>query len=722
MLGREEALRALSVAMAESRLVTVSGLPGVGKSSLVRAWLRSQSSTPVAVVAVAERTTAAAALERVVVAITGRRAERLSRAEALRALETAQGIVLFDGVDQAPAEADMLEIIAALQSMQGLRLLISSRRPLGIDGERVLTLTGLSTASHSGAPSSAARLFLQEARRTRFDLPPGMELVAERIARASGGLPLALKLSAGWSRWLAPDDIVREFERSVRTERGLDPSLHALVEATWQRLGVEQRAAIEALSIWPGGFDIPSAIDVTGTSTATIDALSSAGLIEFRDNTERPTLVLHALVRSFGLEQLRSTPTTYRQVAARFLSCLDHRLDRRAWVDGEPKLDAEVVAPLIDDVVQGWALALETGDIAALRWLLAALVSWHEAKGEFQLALKRLTPALEALDESIGTETPMLTALQLARATLAYRASDFDVAARLGIEAHRLSQKTGQGSLGRLALNIVGLSRWMQMRLTEARSALEQALSGAVSSDDLRGQRRFEGNLGLIDKALGNYASAEARWRRALDLAITQQEWTSALSYLNNLANLLRHQGRLDECEPIALEALRLCHQHGLDAIRPFALIGLALLQSAKGNRSAAREYLDLLDACDPSTLEGAVQAGAAQLRASIALEEDAHDEAHRHIVHALQICQRHDDAANRAEALEIHGRWLWARGQRSDAEALWRALLKAPSTHASLRDQLAARLQAHGLAADVEGPTVDLAVVVEKLLIRGKQ
>jgi DNA-binding SARP family transcriptional activator/tetratricopeptide (TPR) repeat protein len=722
MLGREDALVALSAALTDGGLVTVAGLPGVGKSSLVRAWLRNHSGPPMAVVPVAARTTAAAALERIVSAITGRRSERLSRAEGLRALEAARGVVLLDGVDQAPAEAGMLEMIAALQCMPELRVLITSRRPLGIDGERVLTLAGLSTVSPGDAPSPAAQLFLREARRTRFDLPPGMELAAERVAQASGGLPLALKLSAGWSRWLAPDDIVREFERSVRTERGLDPSLHALVETTWRRLGADQRVAIEALSIWPGNFDMPSAVELAGAPAATIEALSGAGLIEFRDHTERRTLLLHALVRRFGLERLRSAPTTHRRVAARFLSWLDHRLGRRIWVDGEPKIDAEVVAPLIDEVVQAWALALETGDVTAMRWLLAALVSWHEAKGEFQLALNRLAPALDALDESVASEAPMLAALQLARATLAYRAGDFEVAARLGFEAHRLTINTGQAGLGHLALNIVGLSRWMQMRLTEARSALEQALSGAVASDDLRGQRRFAGNLGLIDKALGDYASAETRWRRALDLAISQQEWPSALSMLNNLANLLRHQGRLDECEPMALEALRLCHRHGLDAIRPFALIGLALLQSAKGNRNAAREYLDLLEACDPATLEGAVQAGAAQLRASMALEEDSYDEARRHIVQSLQVCQRHDDAANRAEALEIHGRWLWARGHHDDAEALWRSLLRASSTHASLRDQLAARLQAHGLAANAEGPIVDLAVVVERLLIGRRQ
>jgi DNA-binding SARP family transcriptional activator/tetratricopeptide (TPR) repeat protein len=717
VVGREDALLALRAAMAESRLVTVTGLPGVGKSSLVRAWLRDQSGTPVAVVAVAARTTAAAALERVVSAITGRRTERLPRAESLRALQSAQGIVLLDGVDQA-AETDMLEMIAALQPMPGLRLLVTARLPLGIEGEHVLTLTGLSTASPGGAPSAAAQLFMREARRARFDLPPGMDRAAERIAQASGGLPLALKLSAGWSRWIAPDDIVREFERSVRTERGFDPSLHALLEATWHRLGADRRAVLEAVSIWPGSFDMPSAVELTGAPADTIEALCGAGLVELRDHAHRPMLVLHALVRSFALERLLASPKTHRRLALRFLSWLDHRLGRRAVVDGEPRIDAEVVAPLIDDVVQGWALALETGDVTAMRWLLAALVSWHEAKGEFQLALKRLAPGLEALDEAVATEAPMLAALQLARATLAYRAGDFEVAARLGFEAHRLTTNTGQGSLGRLALNIVGLSRWMQMRLTEARSVLEQALSGAIADDDLRCQRRFEGNLGLIDKALGDYASAEARWRRALDLAIAQQEWPSALSSLNNLANLLRHEGRLDECEPMALEALRLCHQHGLDAIRPFALIGLALLQSARGNRSAAREYLDLLNACDPATLEGAVEAGAAQLRASMALEEDSYEEARRHVVQSLQICQRHDDAANRAEALEIHGRWLWARGQRHDAEALWRSLLKAPSTHATLRDQLVTRLRTHGLIVDVEGPTVDTAVVVQRLLI----
>jgi tetratricopeptide (TPR) repeat protein len=402
---------------------------------------------------------------------------------------------------------------------------------------------------------------------------------------------------------------------------------------------------------------------------------------------------------------------------ARYVAWLGHRLGRPRVVEGQPLFDAAVVTPLIDEVVQGWALAMETGEAAAMLWLLGALVSWHEANGEFEGALRRLAPALEALDESMPAEAATLTALQVARASLTYRAGDFEVAARLGLDAHRRATRTGQVGLGRLGLNIVGLSRWMQARLPEAQAAFEQALASAAASDDLSAQRRLEGNLALVEKAQGRYAAAEARWRRGLDLAMIETAWGAAVSYLNNLGNLLRQQGRLDECEPLAIEALRLCHQHGLDGIRPFALIGLALLHAAKGQRDTAREYLDLVESSNPANMESSVEAGAAQLRATLALEEGAQEQAHEHIVRALKICQRHDDGANRAEALEIHGRWLWAQGRRREAEALWRTLLKAPSISAVLRDRLNAHLQTHGLSMNDDGPSVDTALVVERLL-----
>ena len=714
VVGRDDALQALDAAVAGNRLVTVTGLPGAGKSSLARAWLGRQSGAQ-AFVPVAARTTAAAALERVISGLTGQRSAHGSRDQSLRALEAVHGIVVLDGIDQAPADAGLLELVRLLQPMSGLRLLITARRPLGLDGERVQTIAGLSTVSSNGAPSAAAHLFLREVHRLRFDAPPGVEAAAERIAQASGGLPLALKLSAGWSRWLSPEDIVREFERSVRSDRGIDPSLRTLVQSTWQRLSDEQREAIEALSILPGAFDMLSAIEVAATSAATIEALSGAGLIEWRDDPQRPVWLLHALIRAHGQERLRGAPAMHRRVVTRYVSWLGHRLGRPHVVEGQPLFDAAAVTPLIDEVVQGWALAIETGDAAAMLWLIGALVSWHEAKGEFELALQRLLPALEALDESMPAEAATLTALQVARASLTYRASDFEVAARLGLDAHRLATRTGQAGLNRLSLNIVGLSRWMQARLPEAQAALEQALASAVASDNLGALRRLEGNLALLEKAQGRYAAAEARWRRGLDLAMTEQVWGAAVSYLNNLGNLLRQQGRLDECEPLALEALRLCQQHGLDGIRPFALIGLALLHAAKGRRDTAREYLDLVDSFDSASLESTVEAGAAQLRATLALEEGAYDQVRDHIVRALHICQRHDDGANRAEALEIHGRWLWSQGRPGEAEALWRSLLKAPSTSAILRDQLTARMQAHGL--DVDGPTADTALVVERLL-----
>lgn len=734
LLGRTAELAELEAAVRAHRWVTVVGMAGAGKSSLVMAWLtRRAASQPAARAAridINEHSRASAVADAIVAGLGPRPlpqvvasgpATRLARLAALK------GLVVFDGLDPQNADEELLALLRGVAgSCPELRVLVTSRRPLGVAGEHVHRLRGLSTQRDAvGGSSDAAQLFLREAQRMRPNhrwIALGDEL--ERIASVCEGLPLALKLAASWSRWVEPGRLAGELERSVRDAVGaIDRTLHAWLQAPWQRLPQPQQRALGSLSLFAGSFDMQAAAAATAASAGDIEALIASCLVETTAEVSG-RMHLHPLVREFGAARLHEAPAQRRAAVGRYLAVVDALMGPRPTEFGQPIFAAAQVSACIDDVLAAWPLALETGALAEVQWLAEALLKWHESKGEYRAGAQLLAAAEDACDEAIPAEAPVLARIQVARATLLYRAGDYDAAGALALVALRLGEATGQRRIARRAINTLGLSHWMRLQLNEAKAAFEHGLVSAIEDGEQRGEATFSSNLALVENSRGDYSAAEAAWRRAIELDQLLGAWDGACTCLNNLANLLRHSRRFDECEMLALECLRLTHEHALETQRPFALIGLALLHHATGRLDQAEQYLDLLDACREDSVEGAVRAGASHLRAQIALFRGRGGAALQHIAMALRICVENDDAANRAESLMLYGQWLAEHeGRRDEALRLWATLLGTPAVHATLKDDLRKRLVEHNHEAP-EGPDaeVDLALVVEQALAAARR
>ena len=567
-------------------------------------------------------------------------------------------------------------------------------------------------------------LFAREARRVQ---PPHGAVATnadiESIARASGGLPLALKLAAAWSRWLEPRSIAAQITLAASTTVGaFDGSLQAWLAPIWERLSAPQRLALASLSLSPGSFDMPAAVSLAAVSVDIIESLIDRCLVD-QDPGPSPRLCLHALVRAFAGAKLRAAPVDRRVAIFRYIDGVAARMGPWPVDLGQPQLTVSQVTASLDEVLAAWPLALEVGALHAIQWLSAALLTWHEAKGEHRAGERLLVQAMPALDESIPTEAAALAQVQIARTTLAYRAGDYDTAERLALVTRELARALGAGRVFRRATNILGLSLWMTLRLAEAKVAFDEGLSLAESAEDLRYEDVFSANLALVEKGLGDFAAAESRWRRAIDVRASRGDWFAVCNDMNNLANLLRHQHRLYECEVLAHECLRLTREHGLDAERRFALIGLALLQREAGNALQAQEYLALLDACDADTVEGPVRADAAQLRAQLALDRGDGDAALIHIGEALDLCVRHGDAGSGNETLALYGDWLSRHNERpADALRLWATLYRAPRLHATLRDEIEKRFAAINTdPAQVES-SLDLTLVTEQAMLAARK
>ncbi|WP_282696612.1 AAA family ATPase [Streptomyces sp. CC208A] len=331
LIGREGELAALRAALAVCRLVTVTGAAGVGKSRLALeavacpqdgprqavARVRWHDGVPVGPWAPAARI--ARALDAVTGTKSGHGAPDL--AAAVRSLPGGGLLLVLDDVDPVLAECAGL-VRSLLRDVPALRVLVTARRPLGLDGEHVLRLGPLASDASRGGLSPAAELFhALAARRGRAE--EADRGAVDRVCALVEGVPLALELAVaqlgdltvsrladrlrGGQCWLSAAGAPLRRHRSVRASIG---AVHALcdtaVRTVWRRLSVFAGTFTEqaAVFVCEGGDLSPAEVPPA------LAELSAVGVLHPDGGTgtvPEPRYRMARAARDFGAERLTAT-------------------------------------------------------------------------------------------------------------------------------------------------------------------------------------------------------------------------------------------------------------------------------------------------------------------------------------------------------------------------------------------------------------------------------
>ena len=405
-VGRDDELERLALLLDRSRLVTLVGPGGAGKTRLANRVVtdraeRDATADGAWIVELAGVTDAAEVPTAIITALGLHRSGLLagvnprpggsSMTERLvDALQDKDLLVVLDNcehlIDACARVAD-----AIVGGCEGVRILATSREPLAIIGEVLCPVGPLPFPSSAApfadaAPAPAVRLFVDRASAVRpgFVLDDGNIGAVVEICRRLDGMPLAIELACARLRTLPVHEIAarlgerfRLLTGGSRTALPRHRTLHAVVEWSWELLTAEERVVARRLAAFAGAIDPVSAVPVCGRDDV-LDAIGSLVDKSFVQLVEDEPLRYRMLdtIRAFAADRLaesgeadavrRRHATHFLDRAERATSALHGRdqLPALAWLRRES-----------DNLTAAMSWAIDAGEAeTALR--LAVSMSW----------------------------------------------------------------------------------------------------------------------------------------------------------------------------------------------------------------------------------------------------------------------------------------------------------------------------------------------------------
>ena len=605
-IGREAELAEVERLLEDARLVTLTGVGGVGKTRLaLEAAARVAPDIRdgcrfVDLASIADPNLVAQA-----VALTlglGDLPDQAAADAIAEVLGDAELLLLLDNCEHVrDAAAGLAQRL--LTASPGLVVMATSREVLGVPGEVDVPVPPLSLVSRGAeaSASDAVRLFFERARAARRGMPEDEVAVAAaaRICADLDGLPLAIELAAARVTALSLDEIANRLADRFRflvSWRRLSPARHrTLREAmdwSFELLSPDERLLLAAMSVFAGHFTLDAVARVCTDADeeralAGIERLIAASLVltEEQDGTMRYRLL--ETVRQYAGEQLAGDAAIQvRRAHAHYYLRLAERADLTAVSRGAGQR-LEIAIRAQDNLRGALAWAIESGSVAFGLELATSLERFwaiHDAR-EGMGWFASLFARPEASDVAPAVRANALRAYGGA----ADIAGEDDTARRLWEESlavfRELDDEPGQAVL----LHRLAISAQRRGDLVGARELVDASHLIHERSGNRWGQAQTLGTLGAIARDDGDERRAFELLGASLELAREARVTWWVSGTLAELANLDLNAGRIQEAAGRARESLELADRMADRAGQAFGVGLLARVAFESAHHELAR-------------------------------------------------------------------------------------------------------------------------------------
>lgn len=610
LIGREADVAAVTAMVRTSRVVSIIGAGGLGKTRLAHVVGRQAEQPIVHFVELAGVTSADGVTlevadgfgvrETAVTRTRPRRDDALGR--IVDAVGTAPSLLILDNCEHVvDAVADLVSALVA--RTPSLSVLTTSRAPLGLAAERIYLLPELS-------PDDGVALFVERATAARPGVHLDAEAVRSLVARLDG-LPLAVELAAAKIRVMSVAEIERRLDNRFALLRGGSrdaPERHqtllAVIDWSWNLLSEDERVALRRLSVFRDGFSLDGAAAVVGPDALELlSALTDQSLVTVQEG-DRIRFRLLETVREFGRMQLvdagddGEASRRLRAWATGLADGAGDRLFSPAQVATMAELRAEEGNLL--DVLRA---ALADEDVATVVRLFTVLAGYWTVEGS-HLKVVNLARQVEGLvipaPVQPGLEDAFRTVLVfiITNRLVFGRESSDDVAARL--------RELGPGPADRRTHANVRVV--LALATGEGDEPMDALMRLTEDPDPVVARVALNWATGALENA-GDVAAARSTARRALALADDADGpwWTALLTA--QLASLALQAGDTTEARAYAAAALPLLTEIGAwdDMAQTRAMLGLAAIRT--GDLDEAERILGDAEAeeLNQSVLGGAI-------------------------------------------------------------------------------------------------------------------
>jgi len=651
-IGRAEELAEIHHLLAETRLLTLTGTGGIGKTRLAlqaASDLHDEFEEGVFFVSLAPISSGKYIVQAIAEAIGFPLSTEVAPIDQLLShLRRRQLLLVMDNFEHLLGDADIVAKI--LQAAPKVKVLATSREKLKLHGETALTVKGMGLSDQKTPTDpqdyGAIELFLHSIRRVhpRFDPKADDMNHFAHICRLVEGLPLAIELAAGWINVLSPEELAGEIQRGldiltseIRDVPERHHSMRAVFDQSWSLLEQTEREAFMRLSAFRGGFTLEAGQAVTGVSLQLLAGLVNKSFL--RHNPISGRFEIHELLRQYAQEQLEETPedtvTALEAHAAYFANFMERRWGHLR--DHRQKAALAEIDADLENIRTAWRYRVEQVNALQMRmfvnsfWLVYWFKGWNHGGEEL------FREAVEALSlEHADDETECVKALALAhqgffKTWLGFADQGYNLANESVDTLERLDRPFELA----LALGSLNLAADFLTHYDEGEKAARQMLGIATELDDKwllafsfyklsvvnppkrdypEMRRVATASMNLYEElgeemvsiltlvTLGHAAFALGEHAQAKEIYLRCLSTSEAVGYRWGIANACKYLGQMalslnetEEAETYLLRSLKIADETGLGRDQVNLLCDLARVRIAENHLEGAVELLAIV-------------------------------------------------------------------------------------------------------------------------------